>query len=74
MQFQESFALPPDLLVTVCLFLLQVSRNSSLVSRNFLRINKCMYSRSESHQNTISFLPNQVQRAMPFKKTVLDNQ
>ena len=43
MQFQESFALPPDLLLTVCLFLLQVSRNSSLVSRNFLRINKCMY-------------------------------
>lgn len=60
MQFQESFALLPDLLLTVCLFLLQVSRNSSLVSRNFLRINKCMYSRSESHQNTTSFLPNQV--------------
>ena len=67
MQFQESFALPPDLLLTVCLFLLQVSRNSSLVSRNFLRINKCMYSRSESHQNRTSFLPNQVQRAMLLK-------
>lgn len=66
MQFQESFALPPDLLVTVCLFLLQVSRNSSLVSRNFPRIN--MYSRSESHQNTTSFPPNQVQRAMLLKK------
>ena len=67
MQFQESFALPPDLLVTVCSFLLQVSRNS-LVSRNFLRINKCIHSRSESHQNTTSFLPNQVQRAVLLKK------
>ena len=67
MQFQESFALPPDLLVTVCLFLLQVSRNS-LVSRNFLRINKCIHSRSESHQNPTSFLPKQVQRAVLLKK------
>lgn len=67
MQFQESFYLPPDLLVTVCLLLLQVSRNS-LVSRNFLLINKRIHSRSESHQNTTSFLPNHVQQAVLLKR------
>ena len=67
-QFQESFALPLDLLLTVCLFLPQVSWNSSLVSRNFLRINKCMYSRSASHQNTTSFLPKPSATSNAFKK------
>ena len=36
MQFQESYALSSDLLLTLHLFLWQVSWNSSLVSRNFL--------------------------------------